>query len=160
MRHWFAHHVVIEVAETSAEVLARITSRLQGDLHWSAELLAPVRKVGAGPPDFVGRVTGRSFRLRTTWRPTFARGHESALEVVGLVEPGPAGTRVRAIIRPRPVQYVTWAPGVFSVVVGLLRREYGPQLLIVPAVVALYWLTVVRRDIHWAAQGLADLTGP
>jgi hypothetical protein len=159
MRHWFAHHAVIDVKATPAEVLARVRERLQGDLGWTSALTTPTLKVGQGPPDYLGQITGRSFRLHTTWRPTFARGHESALEVIGLVEPGSAGARVRAIIRPQPVQYLTWAPAVFWVVVGLLRHEYGLELVIVPAVVGLYWLTVVPRDIHWAARGLADLIG-
>jgi hypothetical protein len=158
-----ARHVVLEVAGAPDDVLARARCRLQGGLGWGDELMAPVTRVGAGPPDFLGRVTGRSFRLRTTWRPTFARGHEALIEVLGLVEPCATGTRIRAIIRPRKIMYWSWALLAGPAAIAVVRREVTPELLIVPALIGAYWLTVVSRDVALTAAGLQalfDAAGP
>ncbi len=61
-----ARHVVLEVEGTCDEVLGRVRNGVRGAPGWATELLLPVTKVGAAPPDFLGRVTGRSFLLHTT----------------------------------------------------------------------------------------------
>jgi hypothetical protein len=155
-----ARSVVIDVDAPCDEVVARIKRRLQGDLSLMSELLVPVSKVGAGPPDFVGRVVGRSFRLRTTWRPSFAIGHDSLLEVIGLVEPTDTGSRIRALVRPRRLMYLGLAPLAGLLVIAVWRREWPVEFAVLAAVMCLWGLSVVRRDLHRTAVGLSELVGP
>lgn len=152
-----ARHVVIDVDGTCEEVLARISRGVRGAPGWATELLLPVTKVGAAPPDFLGRVTGRSFLLHTTWRPSFSNSHNSSLEVLGMVEPVAAGTRVRAVIRPRPSMYWILASAVPPLGIALWQMAFTPQLLLIAAAIAGYWLVIVRRDVHLTAIGLSAL---
>ncbi len=152
-----ARHVVLEVEGTCDEVLARVSRRVRGAPGWATELLLPVTKVGAAPPDFLGRVTGRSFLLHTTWRPSFSHSHNSSLEVLGLVEPVAAGSRIRAVIRPRAAMYWTLAPAVPPLALAVWRMAFSPELLLIAAAIAGYWLAIVRRDVHLTAIGLSAL---
>lgn len=152
-----ARHVVIDVDGTCEEVLARVSGRVRGEPGWATELLLPVAKVGAGPPDFLGRVTGRSFLLHTTWRPSFSNSHNSSLEVLGMVEPAAAGTRIRAVIRPRPSMYWILASAVPPFGIALWRMTLTPELFLIAAAIAGYWLVIVRRDVHLTAIGLSAL---
>jgi len=49
------------------------------------------------------------------------------------------------------------APAQLVPLVALFRWEFTAQVVIVPGLVALYWLTVVRRDIALTAVGIYDL---
>jgi hypothetical protein len=157
-----ARSVVIDVEADCDEVVARIKRRLQGDLGVMSALMVPVQKVGAGPPNFVGQVTGRSFRMRTSWRLPFrwATTPNSRLEVIGLVEQTGTGSRVRAVIRPRREMY-WWGLGLlaFPLIVAAWRREWPLEFLVLVVVVGL-WGGSVSRDIHRTAQGLSDLVAP
>jgi hypothetical protein len=157
----FARSVVINVEADCDEVVGRIGRRLQGDLSLFSDLMVPVQKVGAGPPNFVGQVRGHSFRLRTSWRLSgWQHSLNSQLEVIGLVEPNGTGSRVRAIIRPRRSMY-WWGLGLlaFPLVVAVWRREWPLEFLVLTAVLALWGLSV-GRDIHRTALGLSELVGP
>jgi hypothetical protein len=152
-----ARHVVLEVEGSCDEVLGRVTNGVRGAPGWATELLLPVTKVGAGPPDFLGRVTGRSFLLHTTWRPSFSNSHNSSLEVLGMVEPTAGGTRIRAVIRPRPSMYWILASAVPPLGIALWRMTLTPELVLIVAAIAGYWLVIVRRDVHLTAIGLSAL---
>jgi hypothetical protein len=152
-----ARHVVLEVDGTCDEVLGRVSRGVRGAPDWATELLLPVTKVGAAPPDFLGRVTGRSFLLHTTWRPSFSNSHNSSLEVLGMVEPLAAGARVRAIIRPRRWMYWMLAPAVPPLAIALWRMSFTPELLLIAAAITGYWLVMVRRDVHLTAVALSAL---
>lgn len=152
-----ARHVVIEVEGTCDEVLARVKDGVRGAPGWATELLLPVTKVGAAPPDFLGRVTGRSFLLHTTWRPSFSNGHRSQLEVLGMVEPTATGSRIRAVIRPRASMYWLLAPALPPLGIALWRMALTPELFVIATAIAGYWLVMVRRDVHLTALGLSAL---
>jgi len=152
-----ARHVVIDVDGPCDEVLGRVKNGLRGAPGWATELLLPVTKVGAAPPDFLGRVIGRSFLLHTTWRPSFSNGHKSQLEVLGIVEPTATGSRIRAVIRPRASMYWLLAPTLPPLGIALWRMTLTPELFVIAAAIAGYWLVIVRRDVHLTAIGLSAL---
>lgn len=152
-----ARSVIIDVEGPPAEVLTRMQARLLGDLGWATELLLPATRFGSGPPDFLGRIAGRSFRLHTTWRPNFAAGQKSQLEVRGLVDAHLQGSRVRAVIRPRKVMYLTLLPVAPMLVMFLVQPAFRVELVIVAVLVVLYFVVLVGRDIRLTALGLDAL---